>query len=311
MTAKSVAHQNDLLIIQPASGFIVIIRPMGFPDWTLWGMGVASAAALLFVVLAYLAQSPRQIARYRWLAFRLANRGRALTGYGLASLLVALGFFLAGIPIGPTDGGDPAAENTPVELVAVTPEESDSVEVSDASTADQPEKTDPDQDPEFEPDLTPESGAFLRPPTAAPEELISEENNNSEEEGVQTEGESAAPTATSQAPDVTLSSTPLPSATPSPTPSATPTVTPTPTITPTPILGITAQVETLSSTLWVRRTPGGAQFELVLNGDTLVVEESRVSVGGVLWQQVRTLNGNLGWVQAEFLSSPAGENQQP
>lgn len=270
---------------------------MGFPGWTLWGMGISAAAALFFVLLAYLAQSPRQIARYRWLSFRLVNRGRALTGYGLASLLVALGFFLAGIPIEP-----PTAQNQPQTESAVlittpipTLNPIESVEEDDSDGSEALGSTE-NEAPLA--DETPESGAFLRPPTAAPEDAATGDDNPPAAVSEEESDETPEP----PPPAVTPSPSPVPTVTPTSTPSVTPTMTPTPTMTATPITGPTAIVDTLSSTLWVRRTPGGAQLELVLNGDILILEDSQLSAGGTLWQQVRTPSGNLGWVQAEFLT---------
>lgn len=281
---------------------------MGFPEWTLWGMGLAAAAALFFVVLAYLAQSPRQIASYRWLAFRLANRGRSLTGYGLASLLIALGFFLAGIPLDqPAVAEIPSATTAALVDTTVSQPTATPGDTAAELAAQTPEESETD-------DQSPESGAFLRPPTATAEGSAEGEGSDDGESDPASEAtaEEEQPTsAVTAAPTATPSATPRPSITPSPTPSATPTVTPTPTITPTPITGETSVVETLSSTLWVRRTPGGAQLELVLNGDILILEESRVSVGGTLWQQVRTVSGNLGWVQSEFLTNPEGAESEP
>lgn len=76
---------------------------MGFPTWTLWGMGLAGFGALAAIALALLAQSPRLLARLNLVNQRLDRRIKAFTGYGLALLLLAMGFFLAGVPLG--EGG--------------------------------------------------------------------------------------------------------------------------------------------------------------------------------------------------------------
>jgi hypothetical protein len=76
---------------------------MGFPTWTLWGMGLAGFGALAAIALALLAQSPRLLARLNLSGQRLDRRAKTLTGYGLALLLLAMGFFLAGVPLG--EGG--------------------------------------------------------------------------------------------------------------------------------------------------------------------------------------------------------------
>jgi hypothetical protein len=72
---------------------------MGFPTWTLIGMGVTAVFALLMTILAYLAQSPRAIVRLGLAGQRLDLRVKLFTGYALASLILMLGFFLAGVPL--------------------------------------------------------------------------------------------------------------------------------------------------------------------------------------------------------------------
>ena len=72
---------------------------MGFPTWTLIGMGVAILAALISVGLALLGQSPTTIRRLSLARARLDMRVRALTGWGFAFILLAIGFFLAGVPL--------------------------------------------------------------------------------------------------------------------------------------------------------------------------------------------------------------------
>ena len=63
-------------------------------------MGLSSLGALLAVGLAFAAQSPKFLARTPLAGYRLDLRARAFTGYGFALMLLALGFFLAGVPIG-------------------------------------------------------------------------------------------------------------------------------------------------------------------------------------------------------------------
>jgi hypothetical protein len=81
---------------------------MGFPTWTLWGMGLAGFGALVAIALALLGQSPRLLARLNLVNQRLDRRVKAFTGYGLALLLLAMGFFLAGVPLG--EGGAAVTE---------------------------------------------------------------------------------------------------------------------------------------------------------------------------------------------------------
>jgi hypothetical protein len=97
---------------------------MGFPTWTLWGMGVSAFAALLAIALAFLALSPRMLTRLNMANRRLDMRARTFTGYGLALLLLAMGFFVAGVPLG--EEAAPLAEATPAAtddgaIAATTP----------------------------------------------------------------------------------------------------------------------------------------------------------------------------------------------
>ncbi len=72
---------------------------MGFPTWTLWGMGLAATAAL--ITLHWLSSPRRRATVPAGVGgARLDLRARNLTGYGLAFLLLAIGFFIAGVPLG-------------------------------------------------------------------------------------------------------------------------------------------------------------------------------------------------------------------
>lgn len=62
-------------------------------------MGLSALGALIAIALAFLAQSPRLLARFNMAGQRLDMRARTLTGYGLALLLLAMGFFAAGVPL--------------------------------------------------------------------------------------------------------------------------------------------------------------------------------------------------------------------
>ncbi|KAA3655882.1 MAG: hypothetical protein DWQ04_32675, partial [Chloroflexi bacterium] len=84
---------------------------MGFPTWTLIGMGVTGFGALIAITLAYVAQLPRFLTRIGLAGARLDLRIRELTGLALAMVLLAFGFFLAGVPLGIVEG----------ETTAVTP----------------------------------------------------------------------------------------------------------------------------------------------------------------------------------------------
>jgi len=54
--------------------------------------------------------------------------------------------------------------------------------------------------------------------------------------------------------------------------------------------------------LWVRRTPGGQPLTLVADRDIVILSSGHAHQGGVLWREVRTVEGVLGWVQEEFLA---------
>ena len=74
-------------------------------------MGVTAVLALLMTILAYIAQSPRALMRMGLAGYRLDLRVKLFTGYALASLILMLGFFLAGVPI---ESGSSTAEVTPL-----------------------------------------------------------------------------------------------------------------------------------------------------------------------------------------------------
>ena len=278
---------------------------MGFPTWTLIGMGVTAVLALLMTIFAYLAQSPRALMRLGLAGYRLDLRVKLFTGYALASLILMLGFFLAGVPIDdgtavanatptaetaqtlPTSANTGAMGDLPATAVSDTNSPTDSVTTTDRTTE------------------TPSSGAFGGPPPS------DDEIENTEEPSPTATPEEAGPSATpGGAETATETETAVPisnsgSATPAPTATATatplPTATPTPTVTPTPIDGVTATIDTNGSTLWVRRSPGGQQLVIVQDNDTVILENGRANQGGILWREIRTVNGILGWVQAEFL----------
>jgi hypothetical protein len=266
---------------------------MGFPMWTLWGMAVASLGALFFVSLAYLAQSPRWLLRLGLVGARLDLRVRTFTGYGLALMILAFGFFLAGVPL---DGGVADGDEVSQSLLTETADPDQFVPVSDEMLA-TPSLT-PSPSPTPEAVGEGENGSFGG--FAVPEQAETEE---ADEDALPT------PTPDPDADTPTPTNTPLPTTTatatvtPSPTAtvSPTPTQTPTPTMTPTPIVGETAVLDTSGSTIWLRRTPGGANLVLVSDGETLILMPGRANRGGVLWREVSTVTGVVGWVQQQFL----------
>jgi hypothetical protein len=100
-----------------------MVTSMGFPTWTLWGMGLSALGALAAIALALLAQSPRMLTRLNLTGQRLDLRARAFTGYGLALLLLAMGFFAAGVPLSPEDRVTVAetGDNPSISLLAPEP----------------------------------------------------------------------------------------------------------------------------------------------------------------------------------------------
>jgi hypothetical protein len=267
---------------------------MGFPEWTLWGMGISGLGALLMIGLALLAQSPTTLARMRLLSSRLDLRARAFTGYAFALLLLAFGFFFAGVPIAPitetADSTTPIAQSTP--LTTLDANDETTAVLTDTLTADNatPRPT----------ISTAGSGSFGAPPA------------NSEEEVAPPTTEGATPNSSpTDSPTITLTPTPIatdtptatPTNTPTPTASPTPTDTPTPTITPTPIEGETAVITTQGNPISMRRAPGGQQnLAQLKNGTVVVVQNGRANKGGINWREVRTVAGMLGWVPEEFLT---------
>ena len=123
---------------------------MGFPTWTLWGMGLSVLGALITLGLSLLAQSPQALKRIGLGSSTLDQRARAFTTYAFALMILALGFFLAGVPIG-------AENQTAVQSEPSAP----------APTAEQEQAAADSSSPEIDtptPPLTPETGAFGGPP---------------------------------------------------------------------------------------------------------------------------------------------------
>ena len=137
---------------------------MGFPLWTLFGMAITAFGALVMLVIAYIAQSPKLLQRLGLSGSRLDLRARTFTGYALALLLLAFGFFIAGVPLGPQPVETEIAAATAIvdtnesgamaPIATATPEpENDAVETSEPSENREPTE--------------PVTGAFAGPPPAA------------------------------------------------------------------------------------------------------------------------------------------------
>ena len=98
-------------------------------------------------------------------------------------------------------------------------------------------------------------------------------------------------------PSITPTRTPLPTITPTPLP----THTPTPTLTPTRIAEETAVINTGSSTVWLRRTPGGQNLAVLMGNDIVLLLPGHANLGGKLWREVSTVNNTAGWIEEIYL----------
>ncbi len=297
----------------------------GFPTWTLFGMGISAGLAVLFSALAFLAQSPSLLARFRLAGSDFSQNSRRLTGLGLACTLLGAGFFMAGVPIGQPDVVQQIDQTT-----AAVQAETGAGAVSAASEVESAESAiaQIESDAETTSQTEAASGGFGAPAQAADDESATDASGqeatpaaasggafsapaqSDEETGEEAEeaadGETASaeeadptaePTQAIVEPTASPTNTPAPTATPSPIPTATPT----PTITPTAVNVDTISVVFDGSVTWVYRVPGNSRLELVNNGDAILLESGRAMVQGVTWQEVRLLDGRLGWIQLSLL----------
>lgn len=263
----------------------------GFPTWTLWGMGLAAFGALVAIVLAFLAQSPRLLSRLNLTGQRLDLRARSFTGYGLALLLLAMGFFLAGVPL---DAGEDQTVAEATELPGLE-------EVAATGAAEEESLAD-------EETTGGQSGAMVGLPTSsaggasgAMSGLITPQPTM--EPGEVITGTLEAATAEVAAPPAATGEAPAgtPAASPTRAPTVTPTPTPTPTPTSTPILVPTARINDETSTLPVRQLPGGPVLVVLVRGDTVIPLTGNAFHSGDVWQEIQTVDGVIGWVQDRFL----------
>lgn len=260
---------------------------MGFPLWTLFGMAVTAAGALIMLIIAYIAQSPKMLKRLGLAGSRLDLRARTFTGYALALLLLAFGFFIAGVPLGQQPIETEVAAAT---AIIDTNESGAMVAVATATPEAEATPTEAGDQAGGDEQSEPATGAFAGPPPAAQTETA---------EAIAADLEDA-PTAT-RTPLPTATATPTQTPSPTPTMTPTPTNTPTPTITPTPIFEETAVINTGSSTLYVKRTPGGSDIALLRGGDVVLLLAGHANVGGDLWREISTVDGTIGWVLESFL----------
>jgi hypothetical protein len=256
---------------------------MGFPAWTLIGIGVSIVGALFVLALAVLGQSPRLAGRSGMDRARRERRTRALSAYALAMLVLAAGFFCAGVPLGPLGG---ASRSTPTPAMSATAESvAGQTPAGPVPTATVP--------------ATPRTGAFGGPP-ATNQPTIAPVQETAGAPLAPTPG--ATPSVGDNPPAVTAATTqtPRPTVTPSPSPSPSPTATPT--LRPTPVVGATAQVTTGGDPVWLKRSPGGQNLVQLANRSTVLLLPGRANYGGELWRQISTLQGDVGWLQEGLLT---------
>jgi hypothetical protein len=250
-------------------------------------MGLSVLGALITLALSLLAQSPQALKRIGLGGSSLEQRARTFTTYAFALLILAFGFFLAGVPIGA--GGQTTAQTTGQPTLPPTAESE-----SMAAGTEIP-------DPEIAaPPLTPETGAFGGPPPDA-----------SVTAGQPITPASTISVSTSLPGSTTPANTPVataeptgteePTATPRPTLTPTPTNTPFPTLTPTPITRPTAVVDIGGGNVWIYRSPGGQNLLILSSGDIVILLNGRANQGGILWQEIMTVTGVTGWIQEEYL----------
>ncbi len=109
--------------------------------------------------------------------------------------------------------------------------------------------------------------------------------------------EATEPIATISSPATPTSRSSTPTS-PIPTRTPLPTDTPIPTDTPVVLTAIVAS----PNGLWLREAPGGTQqLELIPDGTTLLVLDSKAVFEEIEWQEVETEAGNTGWVAVDFI----------
>ncbi|MFZ0544142.1 MAG: hypothetical protein WAM60_01805 [Candidatus Promineifilaceae bacterium] len=257
-------------------------------------MGLSVIGALVALFLSFLAQSPQTLKRIGLGGSSLDRRARTYTTYAIALLILAFGFFLAGVPIG--GSGQPVAQTTDIPPSA-TPT-SDSEAMSAENETIEPQITTPLQ--------TPGTGSFGGPPPGLTSPTVGPQLTGS---ATVTATEPVAGTATATSPVATAvpAETEAATATPEPTITPTPTATPLPTLTPTPISGQTATLDVGGGNIWLHRSPGGQNLLVLTSSDTVIVLDGRANQGGVLWHEVKTVNGIIGWVLEQYLDFGEGE----
>lgn len=262
---------------------------MGFPDWTLWGMALSLGGALIALTLALLGQAPGFLKRAGLSGARLEQHVRAYTGYALALVMLAFGFFVAGVPLGQNDIEQPSIS------ASEEPEPDQTLLPTDSPYPD-PMESEPTSGAEVPTPATPVTGAFGGPPA-----VESEVPTASFESGTVISTGTAA-TVDTESPVPTEETASPTSRPPTNTPSATATSTASPTLTPTPIVSATAVIDTAGSTIWLVRSPGGQNLVTVTDQEIVILLPRHANQGGLLWREILTVQGISGWVQEQFIS---------
>lgn len=65
--------------------------------------------------------------------------------------------------------------------------------------------------------------------------------------------------------------------------------------------GETAVLNLGGSVIWLRRSPGGQNVQLLQDQEQVLLYPGRANRAGALWRQVAAGNGTLGWVEERFL----------
>ena len=259
-------------------------------------MGLSILGALLMLAYSLYVQSPSRQMSYQIEPYLRESRVRMATTLAFALMLLTIGFYVAGVPLGENATAVvPTEESLPVDAISIA-------ELEAANAVDV-----------IEPTRAASSSAFAAPlaQNDDSEEVVAVEGGDSAETPpTTTETDPATsdnlPTATAttqptNTPTPTPTNTPTATPIPTQTPTPQPTNTPTPTLTPTPITEATALVNTGGSTLWVKRSPGGQNLVILQDGDTVILLGGNANQAGLLWKEIKTVAGVSGWVQAQFL----------
>lgn len=262
-----------------------ILDGMSFPTWSAYGVTVMLLLAFIVLSIALYWQSPSVRMRTPLEPYRIESRIRSLTMVALMFLLLGLGLFLAAVPLERSSNSGTVDEpaTATVDLASLS---------SSTNAAG-----------------TPVSGAFaaVEPTEAVTARVesagggggraVSAETNTTPTGQPVSQGTTTIITPTA----VPATDSPVPTNTPTQTPTPSPTATPFPTLTPTPITDPTATVNTGGSTLWVRQTPGARNVALLQDRTVVILRSGIANRDGVLWQEIETVEGVLGWVPQTLL----------